>query len=79
VLEVVEAVRKVSGAELNVTHGPAKPGEMPAVIVDNGRARAAGWSPRYPTLADGLVGVWDEWSRAAIDESGKVVLPGAVG
>jgi UDP-glucose 4-epimerase len=79
VIDVVEDVRRVTGAELNYTHGPAKAGEMPAVIVDNSRALAAGWKPQYPTLAEGLVGVWDEWSRAEIDEDGKVVLPGVVG
>jgi UDP-glucose 4-epimerase len=80
VLDVVEEVRRVTGAaDLDVGHGPAKPGEMPAVIVDNSRAVAAGWKPQYPTLAEGLVGVWDEWQRAEIDENGKVVLPGAVG
>ncbi|HWF49571.1 MAG TPA: NAD-dependent epimerase/dehydratase family protein [Solirubrobacteraceae bacterium] len=63
VLEVVAAVEEVSGATIPVRHGPAKPGEMPAVIVDNSRARAAGWSPRYD-LAGGLVGVWEEWSTA---------------
>lgn len=66
VLEVVDAVREVSGAELSVRHGPAKPGEMPAVIVDPSRAHAAGWSPQYPSLADGLVGVWQEWSTADV-------------
>ena len=65
VLEVVDAVKKVSGASLSVRHGPAKPGEMPAVIVDTSRARAAGWSPRYD-LSAGLVGVWQEWSHAEI-------------
>jgi UDP-glucose 4-epimerase len=65
--EVVAAVRDVSGAEVPVRHGPAKPGEMPAVIVDPSKAHAAGWSPRYPRLADGLVGVWDEWSVAEIE------------
>ena len=64
--EVVDAVRAVSGAELAVSHGPAKPGEMPAVIVDPSRAHAAGWSPRFPRLADGLVGVWEEWSTADV-------------
>jgi UDP-glucose 4-epimerase len=63
VLEVVAAVEEVSGASISVRHGPPKPGEMPAVIVDNSRARAAGWSPRYD-LAGGLVGVWEEWSTA---------------
>ncbi len=66
VLEVVQAVREVSGAQLSVRHGPAKAGEMPAVIVDPSRAHAAGWSPRFPALHDGLVGVWEEWSEASV-------------
>jgi UDP-glucose 4-epimerase len=66
VLEVVDAVREVSGADIEVRHGPPKAGEMPAVIVDPSRAHAAGWSPRYPTLAEGLVGVWEEWSVADV-------------
>ncbi len=66
VLDVVEAVRSVTGAQLEVRHGPARAGEMPAVIVDPSRARAAGWSPQY-TLEEGLVGVWDEWSRLELD------------
>ncbi len=45
VLDVVAAVREATGAELAVTHGPARAGEMPAVIVDNSRARAVGWTP----------------------------------
>jgi UDP-glucose 4-epimerase len=63
-------VRRITGAPLDVRHGPAKPGEMPAVIVDNRRARDSGWAPSI-SLTDGLVGVWDEWSRAD--------LAGAVG
>jgi UDP-glucose 4-epimerase len=66
VLEVIDAVRRVSGAEIDVRHGPAKPGEMPAVIVDTSRAQDAGWSPEFPDLDDGLVGVWDEWSQADV-------------
>jgi UDP-glucose 4-epimerase len=82
VLEVIDAVRDVTGAELSVQHGPAKPGEMPAVIVDNSRARAAGWSPQY-TLEEGLTGVWQEWSQidheAVLAGSGAVGVPGAAG
>ncbi len=66
VLEVLDAVRETTGAELLVRHGPAKPGEMPAVIVDPSRARAAGWSPRLQ-FADGLAAVWEEWSRADVE------------
>ncbi len=64
--EVIDAVRAVSGAGLPVRHGEAKAGEMPAVIVDPSRAHAAGWNPRYPQLADGLVAVWDEWRDAEV-------------
>jgi UDP-glucose 4-epimerase len=76
VLEVVEAVRRVTGAPLEVRHGPARAGEMPAVIVDPGRAHAAGWSPRYQ-FEDGLAGVWEEWS--AIDLDAVAAGVGAVG
>ncbi|MGH3417498.1 MAG: hypothetical protein ACRDSS_13595, partial [Actinocrinis sp.] len=66
VLEVIDAVRRASGAEIDVRHGPAKAGEMPAVIVDPSRAHDAGWRPRFPSLDDGLVGVWEEWSVADV-------------
>ncbi len=66
VLDVLDAVRTVTSAELEVSHGPAKAGEMPAVIVDPSRAQAAGWAPRYSFEA-GLADVWDEWSRADVE------------
>ncbi len=65
VLDVVDQVRRVSGSELGVEHGPAKAGEMPAVIVDNSRARGLGWEPQY-SFSEGLTGVWDEWSQAEV-------------
>ena len=71
VLQVVQAVEQVSGQSVSFGHGPAKVGEMPAVIVDPSRAHAAGWSPQYPSLADGLVGVWDEWRQADIKAPGR--------
>jgi UDP-glucose 4-epimerase len=76
VLEVVDEVRRVSGADLDVRHGPAKPGEMPAVIVDPSRARAGGWSPRFD-FGEGLVGVWEEWSSANVEDmTGPLSVPG---
>jgi UDP-glucose 4-epimerase len=66
VLQVVDTVRSVSGAALPVEHGPARAGEMPAVIVDPSRALAAGWSPRFE-FAEGVRGVWEEWSAADLD------------
>ena len=80
VLEVLDAVRDVTGAELDVHHGPARAGEMPAVIVDPARALGAGWSPRFSFEA-GLAGVWDEWSGLNLDAVtagvGAVGAPGA--
>ena len=66
VLEVVDAVREVTGASFEVTHGPARPGEMPAVIVDPSRAKSFGWSPQFD-FETGLRGVWEEWSVADVD------------
>jgi UDP-glucose 4-epimerase len=66
VLEVIQAVRDVTGAEFEVQHGPARPGEMPAVIVDSSAARVAGWAPQY-SFEEGLAGVWAEWSRIDLD------------
>jgi UDP-glucose 4-epimerase len=82
VLEVVDTVRKLSGAELPVRHGPARAGEMPAVIVDPSRAHAAGWRPRFG-FAEGVAGVWREWSALDLDAvasgAGAVAVPGGVG
>lgn len=77
VLEVIEAVQQATGAQIDVKHGPARPGEMPAVIVDPSTARSRGWSPRYPSFEDGLPGVWEEWS--AIDLDAVAAGVGAVG
>jgi UDP-glucose 4-epimerase len=76
VLDVVDVVRQRTGAELPVRHGPARPGEMPAVIVDSSLARSRGWEPRidFPT---GVAGVWEEWRELDID--GAVPLPGGAG
>ncbi len=62
VLELVEAVCLVTGCALPVEHVPAKPGEMPAVIVDIGRAREQlGYRPSV-SLVDGLASVWQDFT-----------------
>ncbi len=65
VLEVVDEVKRVTGADFTVTHGPAKPGEMPAVIIDNARATSLGWSPRHD-FHTGVTGVWEEWRDVSL-------------
>jgi UDP-glucose 4-epimerase len=76
VLEVVDTVRSVTGSALSVHHGPARPGEMPAVIVDPSRALTAGWKPRFE-FAEGVRGVWEEWAAADLDTilAGMPVAP----
>ncbi len=61
VLEMVERVRQATGAPLPAVHGPARTGEMPAVVVDTGAARRRGWTPGVD-LDEGLAAVWQEWS-----------------
>lgn len=63
VLELVELVREVTGAPLPAEHVPAKPGEMPAVVVDTSRARSLGWKAQVG-LREGIAGVWDEFRAA---------------
>lgn len=65
VLEIIEAVREVTGAAIPVEHVPAKPGEMPAVVVDTSLARERlGYRPRM-SLAEGLATVWDDFRHGA--------------
>jgi UDP-glucose 4-epimerase len=62
--DMVDAARGVTGREIPVTHVPAKPGEMPAVIVDISAARAIGYHPEHD-LKSGLSTVWPDFSEAA--------------
>jgi UDP-glucose 4-epimerase len=61
VLDLIETVRRVTGADVPSYQGPAKPGEMAKVIVDTARARSLGWQPTV-SLHDGLARVWSSWA-----------------
>jgi UDP-glucose 4-epimerase len=61
--DILAAARSVTGVELPVTYVPAKPGEMPAVIVDISRARSIGYEPEQD-LKSGLATVWPEFAEA---------------
>jgi UDP-glucose 4-epimerase len=81
VLELLDTVRSVTGAPLPAEHVPAKPGEMPAVVVDISRAREQlGYQPSV-SLVDGLAAVWRDFIRTAHDvtASGCAVMSGAGG
>lgn len=64
VTELIEHARTVTGAAIPVEHVPAKPGEMPAVVLDISAARALGYRPRHD-LATGLATVWPEFAERA--------------
>jgi UDP-glucose 4-epimerase len=68
VLELVERVRRVTGAALVTEHAPPRHGEMPAVRVDIARARGLGFEPSIE-LDEGLARVWEDarmrWSDTA--------------
>jgi UDP-glucose 4-epimerase len=57
VLEMIDAVRDVTGRSIATEHVPAKSGEMPAVIVSIDQARRLGYAPGVD-LVTGLGTVW---------------------
>ncbi|MGB9281740.1 MAG: NAD-dependent epimerase/dehydratase family protein [Pseudonocardiaceae bacterium] len=70
VLELLDAVRTVTGCALPAEHVAAKPGEMPAVIVDVRRAREQlGYQPSM-SLVDGLATVWNDFVAAPAATAG---------
>lgn len=65
VLELLDVVRAVTGCPLPAEHVPAKPGEMPAVIVDIGQAgEQLGYRPSM-SLVDGLATVWQDFMETS--------------
>jgi UDP-glucose 4-epimerase len=51
VLETIEAVRRVSGRNLAVQHGPRRSGDVTTMIADTTRIRATlDWTPQYDDL-----------------------------
>jgi UDP-glucose 4-epimerase len=61
VLELIAAADEVTGRAVEVEHVDPKPGEMPAVNVSIGRARAVlGYAPKV-SLSEGLATVWADF------------------
>jgi UDP-glucose 4-epimerase len=51
VLEVIAAVKQVSGVDFPVVFGPRRPGDPPTLVARADRIRDLGWQPRYDDLA----------------------------
>ncbi|GAA1821316.1 UDP-glucose 4-epimerase GalE [Luedemannella flava] len=64
-LQVVEAVRKVTGAPVPVEIAPRRPGDIVAQVASSQRARAElGWHPQRADLHDIVSDAWDFYRRA---------------
>ncbi len=61
VLDLLDRARRVTGRPLPAVHVAPKPGEMPAVVVDIGRARSLGYEPTV-ALDDGLPTAWADFA-----------------
>ena len=62
-LELVDAVRAVTGTAIPAEHVDAPAGEMPAVVVDvSASAESLGYRPSV-SLKDGLARTWQYFSE----------------
>ncbi len=65
VLEVVDAVKRVSGCDFKVDLAPRRPGDPAMIVADSARIRAQlGWAPRFDNL-DTIVEHALAWERAS--------------
>jgi UDP-glucose 4-epimerase len=63
VLEVIEAVKRVSGVDFRVDYGPRRPGDPAMIVASNERARKIlGWKPEHDDL-DEIVREALDWER----------------
>jgi UDP-glucose 4-epimerase len=63
VLEIVDAVERVTGRTLPVEHKPRRPGDPPRLIADVSKAYdVLGWQPEQSTL-DQMIGSAWEWMQ----------------
>ncbi len=58
--EIAQAARDATGLPIEAVRVAAKPGEMPAVVVDITRARSRGYAPSV-TLVDGMRDAWADF------------------
>ncbi len=67
VLEVVRAAESVVGHAIPYEAGPRRPGDPPALVASNARARELlGWTPRRGTLEEMIGSAW-RWLEARPD------------
>ncbi len=58
-LQVIEAVRRVTGRTFEVRRAPRRPGDPPSAVASNARAREIlGWEPRHSSLEEIVTDAW---------------------
>jgi len=64
VLELVDAMRRATGRDIDPEHGPERLGDLQRSVLDASLAeRELGWSPEVD-LDDGLRAAWDFFTAA---------------
>ena len=67
VREVIDACRRVTGADLNVVEAPRRAGDPPVLVADASKAAAElGWRPRFADLEAIVASAW-AWHSAQPD------------
>jgi len=71
VLDVIDAVKRVSGVEFKVDMAPRRPGDPAQIVAHSERARSKlGWRPRYDDLST-IVGDALNWERELIKRQAR--------
>jgi UDP-glucose 4-epimerase len=71
VLEVIEAIKHVSGVDFRVDNAPRRPGDPAEIVAATKKVRTVlGWQPRFDDLST-VVGHALAWERELIKRSGK--------
>jgi UDP-glucose 4-epimerase len=64
-LEIVEAVRRVTGADIPVEYGPRRPGDPPTLVASSALIQSElGWQPQYTNLDDIIATAWEFRKRS---------------
>ena len=70
VLDVIETVKSVSGADFPVKLSPRRPGDVGSVVAGNARVKSVlGWVPKHDNLRD-IVGQALAWERRLHNRQG---------
>ncbi|WP_367924247.1 UDP-glucose 4-epimerase GalE [uncultured Ruthenibacterium sp.] len=68
VLEVIEAVKKVTGRSFEVEYCARRPGDPAELVGDSAKAqRILGWKPRYPQIEEIVSHAWKWYCKLAKD------------